>query len=250
MVAVWFSHGAPSACALKLTVEKYGAESVRALNNPVVEEDEDNLRFASDVAAWCGIEIEDVRNSKYPSASAVEVWDRRGGMSFPRGAPCTTHLKKQARQEWERTNKADWHVFGFTLEEKDRHDKFILTERANVLPVLIDARMTRDMCFDMIRSAGIELPRAYSWGMPNANCLGCVKATSPTYWNLIRKIAPEVFLARAEQSRRLGAKLVRVKNKRIYLDELDPAAKGRPLKSMPDCGLFCEERPPHHRRHR
>lgn len=250
MIAVWFSHGAPSACALKLTVEKYGVENVRALNNPVAEEDEDNLRFGREVAEWCGIEIEDVRNSKYPSASAVEVWDRREGMSFPRGAPCTTHLKRQARQEWERANKADWHVFGFTLEEKDRHDKFILTERENVLPVLIDARMTRDMCFDMIRSAGIELPRAYSWGMPNANCLGCVKATSPTYWNLIRKIAPEVFEARAEQSRRLGAKLVRVKNKRIYLDELDPAAKGRPLKTMPDCGIICEERPPHHRRHR
>jgi len=34
---------------------------------------------------------------------------------------------------------------------------------------------------------------------------------------------------------------VRVKNERIFLDELDPKAKGRPLKTMPDCGLFCEE---------
>ena len=52
---------------------------------------------------------------------------------------------------------------------------------------------------------------------------------------------PEVFDQRAEQSRRLGARLVRVKNERIFLDELDPKAKGRPLKTMPDCGLFCEE---------
>lgn len=243
MIAVWFSNGAPSACAAKLTIDKYGAENVRVINNPIAEEDSDNARFGRDVAEWIGVEIEVAKGRKYPAASAVEVWDHRGAMSFPKGAPCTTHLKKEPRQEWESRVTADWHVFGFTLEEKPRHDRFITSERGNVLPVLIDAKMTRDDCFDMIRSAGIKLPRVYAWGLPNANCLGCVKATSPTYWNLIRSIAPEVFEARAEQSRRLGAKLVRVKDKRIFLDELDPKAKGRPLKSMPDCGLFCEEKP-------
>lgn len=54
-----------------------------------------------------------------------------------------------------------------------------------------------------------------------------------------------MFAARAEQSRRLGAKLTRVKNKRLFLDELDPTAKGKPMKSMKaiECGSFCEERP-------
>jgi len=244
MIAVWFSNGAPSACALKLTIEKFGVENVRALNNPVAEEDEDNRRFADDVSAWCGIEIESVTHPKYPEASAVDVWDRRKAMSFRNGAPCTTHLKKEARQHWENENKVDWHVFGFTAEEKRRHNNFVLAERENVLPVLIDARMTRAMCADMLRGAGIALPRIYSWGFPNANCVGCVKATSPTYWNLVRDVAPEVFRQRAEQSRRLGARLVRVKNQRIFLDELPPSAKGRRLNSMPECGLFCEERFP------
>jgi len=242
-IAAWFSNGAPSACAAKLAIEKYGANSVRVVNNPIAEEDSDNLRFAGDVAAWLGVAIETSANPKYPTASAVDVWDKRKAMSFPRGAPCTTHLKKHARQHWEKQNPVDWHVFGFTLEERERHNRFTLTERENVLPLLIDARMNRDDCFDMVRSAGISLPRAYSWGLPNANCLGCVKATSPTYWNLIRMVSPEVFADRAEQSRRLGAKLVRVQNKRIFLDELDARAKGRAIKSMPDCGLFCEENP-------
>ena len=87
IVAVWFSCGAPSACALKLAVEKFGAASVRALNNPVLEEDPDNLRFSRDVAAWCGIEIESVRSQKFPAGSAVEVWDARRGLSFTKGAP-------------------------------------------------------------------------------------------------------------------------------------------------------------------
>ena len=49
-VAVWFSCGAASAAALKLTVDKYGADNVYAVNNPVVEEHYDNKRFAEDVA--------------------------------------------------------------------------------------------------------------------------------------------------------------------------------------------------------
>ena len=241
MIAVWFSCGAASAAALKLTVDKYGSDNVRAVNNPVIEEHEDNLRFAQDVSEWVGIEVETATNSKYPLASARDVFERRKGMSFPHGAPCTVELKKRARQQWEADNPVDWHVLGFTADEKDRHDRFILTERSNVLPVLIEAKMTKNDCADMLRGAGLKLPAIYGKGFPNANCIGCVKATSPTYWNLVRQEFPDVFADRAEQSRRLGSKLVRVKNERLFLDELSPDAKGRPLKTMPDCGLFCEE---------
>jgi len=240
-VAVWFSCGAASAAALKLTVDKYGANNVYAVNNPVAEEHHDNKRFAEDVANWVGIDIQYAVNSKYPLASVVDVFDRRKGMAFPHGAPCTVELKKRARQEWEKSNPVDWHVLGFTVDERNRHDRFVMTERDNVLPILIDANMTKNDCADMIRAAGVKLPEIYGLGFPNANCIGCVKATSPTYWNLVRQEFPEVFDQRAEQSRRLGAKLVRVKNERIFLDELDPKVKGRPLKTMPDCGLFCEE---------
>tara|TARA_R110000744_G_scaffold333541_1_gene438965 strand:- start:31 stop:765 length:735 start_codon:yes stop_codon:yes gene_type:complete len=240
-IAVWFSCGAASAAALKLTVDKYGVDNVYAVNNPVIEEHYDNKRFAEDVANWVGIDIQYAINSKYPLASVVDVFDRRKGMAFPHGAPCTVELKKRARQEWEKSNPVDWHVLGFTVDERNRHDRFVMTERDNVLPILIDANMTKNDCADMIRAAGINLPEIYGRGFPNANCIGCVKATSPTYWNLVRQEFPEVFDQRAEQSRRLGAKLVRVKNERIFLDELDPKVKGRPLKTMPDCGLFCEE---------
>ena len=83
----------------------------------------------------------------------------------------------------------------------------------------------------------------YKLGYPNANCIGCVKATSPTYWNHVRKVHPEVFEARAEQSKRIGVKLVQYKKQRLFLDELDPNAKGRPLKNYSfECGIFCEEK--------
>jgi hypothetical protein len=243
-IAVWFSCGAASAVAAKMTVEKYGARCVvRVLNNPIKEEDDDNQRFLHDVSDWIGCPVETVTANKYPASSVVEVWDTRKFMSGPLGAPCTIELKKVARQEWERNNRADWHVLGFTADERRRHDRFVLTERDNVLPILIDANVTKQDCYAILKTAGVRLPRIYSLGYPNANCIGCVKATSPTYWNLVRKTHPEVFAARAEQSRRLGARLTRVKNERMFLDELPVTAKGSSIKNLDfECGIFCEER--------
>lgn len=243
-IAVWFSCGAASAVAAKLTVEKYGARcKVRVLNNPITEEDADNRRFLADVQAWLRREIEPVVAAKYPASSVVEVWDKRKFMSGPLGAPCTVELKKIARQEWERANVVDWHVLGFTADEKTRHERFVLSERSNVLPILIDAGMTKADCYRMLTDAGLALPRVYAMGYPNANCIGCVKATSATYWNHVRRAHPDVFADRAEQSRRLGARLTRVKGERLFLDELPADAVGKPMKNMDfECGIFCEER--------
>lgn len=243
VIAVWFSCGAASAVAAKMTKDKYGDQHVvRVVNNPVAEEDDDNKRFLKDVGEWIGLPIETAINPKYPSCSAEDVWERRKFMSGTLGAPCTTELKKAARQHWEANNKVDWHVLGFTADEKQRHDRFTLTERPNVIPVLIDYGITKTDCFAILREAGIELPRIYSMGYPNANCIGCVKATSPTYWNHVRQQHPDVFDRRVEQSRRIGARLVRHKGKRIFLDELPSDAQGRAMKNMNfECGTFCEE---------
>ncbi len=252
-IVVWVSCGAASAVAAKMTVEKYGDLCrILLVNNPVAEEHPDNQRFLDDMSAWIGLPVIRQINPDWPSCSARDVWEKRKFMSGvaknQKGfAPCTDELKKMSRRKFEETNRVDWHVLGFTADthEKKRYERFVLGERQNTLPILIEAGITKDMCFDIIRTAGLKLPEIYLLGYPNANCIGCVKATSPTYWNLVRKTHPDVFADRAEQSRRLGAKLVRVKNKRIFLDELDPSAKGRSLKSMPsvECGIFCEEWP-------
>ena len=244
-IVVWFSCGAASAVAAKRTVEKYGDTcDVRIVNNPVAEEDQDNRRFLLDVQEWIGKPIEEAYNENYPARSAVEVWEDRKYMSGIHGAPCTVELKKNARYQWEQQNNVDWHVLGFTADEKRRHERFILTERSNVIPVLIDEGLTKADCFAILQNAGISLPIIYQQGYPNANCIGCVKATSPTYWNHVRNLHPEIFAQRAEQSRRLGVRLVRHKGERIFLDELPADAKGRSLKSMSfECGIFCEELP-------
>lgn len=198
--------------------------------------------FLRDVEEWLGVPIEFALNPRYPSASCVEVWEDRRFMAGVMGAPCTLELKKKARQHWESLNHVDWHVLGFTFDEKKRSDNFMLTERNNLLPVLIEDKITKKDCFRILRDANIELPRIYSLGYPNANCIGCVKATSPTYWNHVRQMHPATFEARAQQSRKIGARLVRVKGQRLFLDELPLDAQGAPMKTMDfECGIFCEE---------
>lgn len=242
-IAVWFSCGAASAVAAKLTLEKYPEAEIHVLNNPVVEEGPDNQRFLRDVADWLEHPIESVLSKKYPTQSAEDVWNTRQYMSGTAGAPCTLELKKYPRQEWETQHRPDWMVLGFTAEEKTRATRFRQTERENLLTPLIDDGLTKQDCFDIVTAAGLVLPEAYRLGYPNANCIGCVKATSPTYWNWVRETHPEVFEKRARQSDAIGAKLVRVNNVRIPLSELDPTAKGRPMKNYDvDCGIFCEER--------
>lgn len=239
-IVVWFSCGAASAIAAKKTIETYGDYcNVIVVNNPVKEEDEDNQRFLQDVEKWLGIKIHTAINSKYKSCSIEEVFDDQNFMTNVGGlAYCTLELKQRARFEWEAKNNFDWTVMGFTKEEENRFERFRL-KRPATIHVLKD--ISKADCFLQVMEAGIELPRPYRLGLPNANCKGCVKATSPTYWNLIREVYPQDFAKRAEQSRKIGAKLVRVKNKRIFLDELDPSAKGRPLKDLNfECGIFCQ----------
>lgn len=244
-IVVWFSCGAPSAVAAKLTLEKYGNTCViRIVNNPIADEDPDNIRFLTDIEIWLNHPIEFAINSKYPNHSCEEVWNERKYMSGTKGAPCTKALKREARYEFENHNRIDWHVFGYAAEEIARYEAFKFSERANTLGILIDAGLTRQDCYNLLLADGIRPPIVYEMGLPNANCPGCVKATSPTYWNLIRVTHPDVFKRRAEQSRRIGCRLVRYKGKRIFLDELPPDAKGRPIKNMKiDCGIFCDIHP-------
>ena len=239
-IAVWFSCGAASAIAAKKTIEKYGeSHDIVIVNNPVKEEHIDNRRFLKDVEEWIQHPIIEAINSDFPSCSILDVFEKRNYISGNTGAPCTMLLKKEARYRFEKANKIDWHVLGFTIDEWQRQKKFNTTERPNTIPVLISDLITKQDCFKILEKANIKPPHIYSLGYPNANCIGCVKASSIDYWNLVRRTFPDVFEQRVEMSRRIGAKLTRIKGKRIYLDELKPTDKGYGIKTW-ECGIFCD----------
>lgn len=253
MIVCWFSCGAASACAAKLTIEKYGKENVRLVNNPVVNEHPDNVRFLHDCEQWLGgVKIESATNPCFKHCDITEVFDSYGLMSTPHFAPCTLELKQMARMQWESDNgfdkEKDIIVMGYTVEEKNRQANFNKSEKNKGYTLecpLIDAGWDKHRCFAEIEQAGIKLPEIYTkYSFPNANCIGCVKSGSVWYWQLVRKQFPEVFKKRAEQSRRLGCRLVDLgagnNPRHIFLDELPEDKVGRKPKSCyVECGIFC-----------
>jgi len=102
-----------------------------------------------------------------------------------------------------------------------------------------DAGITKADTLRIVTEAGIALPIMYGLGFENNNCLGCVKAQSPAYWNRVRLHFPLIFKRRAEQSRALGVRLVKWKGKRWFLDELPPDVwdeEEEDLSCGPQCG--------------
>jgi hypothetical protein len=86
--------------------------------------------------------------------------------------------------------------------EEDRVDQF-LDDEPNVrvwLP-LMERGLNKADCHKMLAEAGIEQAEMYRLGYHNNNCIGCVKATSPKYWNQVRETHPEIFQQRAARSR-------------------------------------------------
>lgn len=234
-VLVWFSCGAASAVAAKLAVETYGDRAVVVYCDTMATEHPDNARFFADVERWIGRAIVKIKSDKY--ATIDEVFERTRFMAGPHGARCTTELKKLPRVAFQ--TDRDTHIFGYTAEEERRAAAF---EEHNpglaVEWLLIDRGYSKAGCLRALDIAGIALPAMYGLGFDHNNCLGCPKATSPGYWNRIRRLFPDVFARRALQSRILGVRLARIGDERISLDDLPPDADG-PDDDI-DCGPACQ----------
>jgi hypothetical protein len=219
-----------------LTVERHGAACEVVYCDTLATEHPDNARFFCAVEEWIGQPIRVIRSSTYDTVDAV--FEKTHYMAGVWGARCTTEMKKLPRQHFQQPG--DVHIFGYTAEETKRAQRFETNNPAlDVEWVLIEAGITKAECKERLSAAGIALPAMYALGFNNNNCLGCVKATSPGYWNRVRRLFPEVFERRAWQSRSLGVRLTRVRGKRIFLDELELEADA-PDDTEIDCGPVCQ----------
>lgn len=90
----------------------------------------------------------------------------------------------------------------------------------------------------MLTGADIAPPLTYALGFHNANCLPCVKATSPAYWALIRKEFPDRFSRMAELSRKLNVRLCRINGERSFIDEI-PTNYPTTNPVVPSCDFLC-----------
>lgn len=242
-VLAWFSCGDASAVAAKLAVQKHGDRCEVIYCDTAKYEHPDNARFMQDVSAWLGVPIKVLRSLEYEDI--YDVFHRTGWLVGPKGARCTTELKKRVRMDYQRPD--DLHVFGYTSDEPWR--VFQLRQQNPEIYVefpLIEAGVTKAECHERIRQAGIALPAMYLLGYKNNNCRGCVKGGSG-YWNKIRVDFPDVFAKMAATERAIGAAICKVEptidgvRQRIpvYLDELPPDAGRYEDESDIECGVLC-----------
>lgn len=238
-VLAWFSCGAASAVAAKLSVEKYGDACEVCYCDTLANEHPDNKRFMADIQRWIGRPITILKSKTY--TDIYDVWERTGWLVGPGGARCTTELKKKVRQDYQQPD--DVHVFGYTSDEEHRIRRFkeanpeLLTDF-----ILHEGKVSKAECYRCLADAGIELPAMYRLGYTNNNCIGCVKGQAG-YWNKIRRDFPAVFDRMAKLERKLNVAInkryVKGKRIRVFLDELSLRA-GRYAKE-PDieCGPQC-----------
>ena len=235
----WFSAGAASAVATHLALRECPDAVVVRIDTG--SEHPDNERFADDCAAWFRRPIEVIRSNEY--AATWDVWERTRYLVGPGGARCTAELKKRPRMAFERPD--DVQVFGYTVEEQHRADRFReQNPEIDLSTPLIDAGLTKSDCLAMIDRQGIELPAMYRLGFQNNNCIGCPKG-GIAYWNHIRRHFPDVFYRMAMLERDIGASCLREDSRRgdggpIWLDELGTERGGR-MADEPDfeCSLMC-----------
>ncbi len=235
-VLAWFSCGASSAVAAALAVGRWPAQANVVMCNTRKSEHSDNERFIREVEQWIERPIVDISSDKYETVD--EVFESERYMSGIAGAKCTVELKKRPRFKFQRAD--DIHVFGYTVEEGKRIARMEknnpeLTFEWN----LRDQFITKAECFRILKRASIAPPEMYSLGFEHNNCLGCVKSQSPAYWQRTARLFPEVFERRARQSREIGARLVKLYGKRIFLDELDLNGRYAGGDGEIECGPLC-----------
>jgi hypothetical protein len=230
-VIAWFSCGAASAVAAKLTPDALPVYCATGAEHP------DNARFMADCERWLRRPVVTIRSSEY--ADTWDVWTKTRWLAGINGARCTTELKVGPRLEFQRPD--DVHVFGYTADALDVERATLLRENYPELTIrtpLIQAGLTKASCLAMVERAGIKLPVLYALGFKNNNCIPCVKATSPDYWALMRKEFPEEFQRMAELSRGLHVRLCRINDERRFIDEI-PRGWKTTSPIQPACDFLC-----------
>lgn len=197
----WVSCGVTSAVACKMAIEQYGAENVILFYIGIKSAHEDNIRFLKDLERWYGIPIYTERSKEYDDQ--FEVIEGTGQVNSAYGAACTTHLKKRVRQRIQLRYPECVQIFGFEYGKKEINRAIRFIEQhpeTNPRFPLIEEKVSKAECADILIRSGIELPAMYLLGYQNNNCIGCVKGKKG-YWNKIRVDFPEVFdrMAKAER---------------------------------------------------
>lgn len=235
MKVSWFSAGVSSAVATKLSNPDL------IIYNHIDDQHPDTLRFIDDCEKWFN---KPILKTYSPYRNVENACRAASCITMRHFAPCTKYLKIRERKLWELNNPGrHTYVWGFDKNETSR-----MEDRVSSMPDYDHSfplkDLTKEDCHGILKNAGIARPKMYDLGFPNNNCIGCVRADSKGYWNLIRTTFPDVFKSRSNLERLIGHSIIKHKRNGktlpVFLDELNPT-EGRDMKIvLDDCGAACE----------
>lgn len=241
----WFSCGVTSAVACKKRQEVN--PNIDFYYMQIDTAHPDNERFIADCEKWYGKKIIRIRSKKFKDQ--FDVIEKTGYVNGPGGAACTKKLKKEVRFELENQMipnlfgdelpqyKHQVHGFEWKVSEITRAIDYGLDfGYTNPKFPLIEAKLTKENCAQILLDAGIATPEMYVLGYNNNNCIGCVKG-GKGYWNKIRIDFPDIFDKMAKTERKAGHSCING----TFLDELHPEDGRTPKPIVPNCSVVCED---------
>lgn len=252
----WWSGGVTSAVACKLAIELFGADNVKLIFIDTFNEDDDTYRFKEDCEKWYGKYIETASRPEYTNIK--QVWYKYKSLNVANGAICSSELKRDLRIKILKTLDWSYNVFGFDMDESKRI-KAMSANNPDINPIFLLALfgLTKKNCLERLERESILIPRAYTLGLNNNNCLktGCVQG-GVGYWQLMKTLIPDNFYAMAKVEHELtnlsgrpvtmlrdqgkGGGLVFLLPHPKYPELKDISMlKGRPSKPLLECNGFC-----------
>lgn len=222
-VIAWWSGGITSAVACKLSIDLYGKENVNIIFIDTHNEDNDTYRFMLDCEKWYGLKIATITSTKHKDIQSV--WVRYLALNNATGAVCSSELKRQVREKWEKDNVWKHQVFGFDLNESKRAKSMAMNHGHTkpVFPLLMYGLSKKD-CIKIVQEAGVLIPNVYNFGYLNNNCFktGCVQG-GIGYWQKIKLEYPDKFNTMADMEHFITNK------------------KGKPVTMLKDQSVFAKK---------
>ena len=188
------SGGVQSAVQADRVLQRYGPKGTTLWFADTTVEDEDLYRFLDDLERRWGKRILRRRDGRTP----LQVSEEMGFIPTHRKAPCTFALKVDLFvADLKRCPKPVTVYLGMAWWERHRMDtpksRYEAVPGVTVEYPALWQPMDRRPALDVVRSWGIEPPRAYSLGFSHNNCGGACVKQGHAEWLRLLKWKPELF---------------------------------------------------------
>lgn len=206
-IICWWSGGVTSAVACKIAIDLFGIDRCTVIMIDTKNEHDDTYRFKKDCSTWYGLPIETITGIGEKYKNIQDVWIKHKSLNVAHGAICSTVLKREVREAWQKQNDFTNQVFGFEFDKKELNRALAMKlnhpDSKPIFPLLMMGYNKQD-CIKIIENNGINAPIVYKMGYKNNNCAktGCVQG-GVGYWQKIKREEPDKFNVMADIEHKL-----------------------------------------------